>query len=60
MQLLEMLPRVLMVPLTAERRELLRLSVGHDSSQGLLPVVQVTRLQDVVPVPHHDCADQLT
>lgn len=45
--------------LTTEGRELLRLSIGHNSSQSLLPVLQVTRLQDVMPVFHHHRADQL-
>lgn len=45
--------------LTTEGRELLGLSVGHDRSQRLLPVLQVTCLQDVMPVFHHHCTDQL-
>lgn len=44
---------------TAERRELLGLSVGYDRSQSLPPVLQLTRLQYVVPVFHHHCTDQL-
>lgn len=45
--------------LTAERRELLRLGVRYDGSQSLLPVLQLTCLQYVVPVFHHHCTDQL-
>lgn len=44
---------------TTERRELLRLGVRYDSSQSLLPVLQLTCLQYVVPVFHHHCTNQL-
>lgn len=49
----------LSVTLTTEGGELLGLSVGHDGSQRLLPVLQLARVQDVVPVLHHHGADQL-
>lgn len=45
--------------LTTEGRKLFRLSISHHSSQSLFPVLQVTRLQDVMPVLHHHCTDQL-
>lgn len=44
---------------TAVRSELLRLGVRYDSSQSLLPVLQLTCLQYVMPVFHHHCTDQL-
>lgn len=45
--------------LTAERRKLLGPSVGHDGGQRLLPVLEVARPQNVVPVLGDDGADEL-